>query len=115
MVRWRGWSPRAPAPATRSACANGAPSVARARARTIGRYSPLTFRGRRLKSSTRAMWRLNGWAGRPAAILALLLTAEPPKPLAAPGVLHQFSYDKLRFSGFQADVGRVGASTLIRD
>src|SRR2546430_2193862 len=112
MVRWRGWSPRAPAPATRSACANGAPSVARARARTIGRYSPLTFRGRRLKSSTRAMWQLRGWAVRPSAFQGFALAAEPPDRLAAQGVLNQFSYDNLRFSGIQADVGLFGASNL---
>ena len=58
------------------------------------------------------MWQLSGWAVRPAAILALLLTAEPPNRLAAQGVLNQFSYDNLRFSGIQADVGLLGASNL---
>src|SRR3989441_2220412 len=38
--------------------------------------------------------------------------AEPPNRLTAQGVLNQFSYDNLRFSGIQADVGLLGASNL---
>ncbi len=55
---------------------------------------------------------MGGWAVRIAAILALLLTAEPPNRLTAQGVLNQFSYDNLRFSGIQADLGVLGASEL---
>jgi hypothetical protein len=42
----------------------------------------------------------------------VFLTAEPPNRLTAQGVLNQFSYDNLRFSGIQADVGLLGASNL---
>jgi hypothetical protein len=55
---------------------------------------------------------LGGWAVRTAAILALLQTAEPPNRLAAQGVLNQFSYDNLRLSGVQLDLGVLGASEL---
>lgn len=45
--------------------------------------------------------------------LALLLLAVGPSgALAAQGVLNQFSYDNLRFSGIQLDVGVLGASEL---
>ena len=55
---------------------------------------------------------MGGWAVRSGVFLALLLTAEPPKRLAAQGVLNQFSYDNLRLSGIQLDVGLIGASDL---
>jgi len=42
----------------------------------------------------------------------VFLTAEPPNRLTAQGVLNQFSYDNLRLSGIQADVGLLGASNL---
>ena len=42
----------------------------------------------------------------------LLLAAGPSGRLAAQGVLNQFSYDNLRPSGIQADVGVLGASEL---
>jgi hypothetical protein len=47
-----------------------------------------------------------------AAVLALLLTAKPPSRLAAQGVLNQFSYDNLRLSGIQFDLGVLGATEL---
>ncbi len=56
---------------------------------------------------------MSGWAVRTAAVLALLLTAEPPNRLTAQGVLNQFSYDNLRLSGIQLDAGLLGASDLI--
>jgi len=65
-----------------------------------------------LKSSTRAVWRLSGWAVRTAVGLAVFLTVQPPNRLTAQGVLNQFSYDNLRLSGIQADVGLLGASEL---
>ena len=65
-----------------------------------------------MRSSTRAVGRLGGWAVRTAAVLALLLTAEPPNRLTAQGVLNQFSYDNLRLSGIQLDAGLLGASDL---
>ena len=42
----------------------------------------------------------------------LLLTAVPPARLSAQGVLNQFSYDNLRFSGIQVDAGPIGSSEL---
>jgi hypothetical protein len=45
-------------------------------------------------------------------MVAVLLTAEPPNRLTAQGVLNQFSYENLRLSGIQLDVGVLGASEL---
>ena len=42
----------------------------------------------------------------------LLLAAKPPNRLTAQGVLNDFSYDNLRLSGIQFDVGVLGASEL---
>ena len=42
----------------------------------------------------------------------LLLAAWPSGRLAAQGVLNQFSYDNLRLSGIQLDIGLLGASDL---
>jgi opacity protein-like surface antigen len=47
-----------------------------------------------------------------AAAAALWLTVLPGGRLAAQGVLNQFSYDNLRLSGLQLDVGPLGASEL---
>jgi len=49
---------------------------------------------------------------RTAAIAAFLLTAEPPNRLTAQGVLNEFSYDNLKLSGIQVDIGVLGASQL---
>jgi len=46
------------------------------------------------------------------ALAALLLAVGPSGRLAAQGVLNQFSYDNLRLSGIQLDVGPLGASEL---
>ena len=45
-------------------------------------------------------------------LAVLVLSASPPARLSAQGVLNQFSYDNLRFSGIQLDVGVLGASEL---
>ncbi len=42
----------------------------------------------------------------------MLLAVRPSGRLAAQGVLNQFSYDNLRFSGIQLDAGVLGASDL---
>ena len=42
----------------------------------------------------------------------VLLAVGPSGPLAAQGVLNQFSYDNLRFSGIQVDAGPLGSSEL---
>src|SRR5262245_25594390 len=93
-------------------CANGVRSDARARGRIIARSSAHTFRGRKLRRSTEAVVRFGGWAVRTAAIAAFLLTAEPPNRLTAQGVLNEFSYDNLRLTGIQLDVGVLGATEL---
>ena len=43
----------------------------------------------------------------------MFLAVRPSGRLAAQGVLNQFSYDNLRFSGIQLDVGPLGASDLV--
>jgi hypothetical protein len=45
-------------------------------------------------------------------VLTVLLTGYPPNRLTAQGVLNQFSYDNLRFSGIQIDAGPLGSSEL---
>jgi hypothetical protein len=45
-------------------------------------------------------------------VVIVLLSNIPTFRLAAQGVLNQFSYDNLRLSGIQADVGVLGASDL---
>jgi hypothetical protein len=45
-------------------------------------------------------------------VALLVLAVGPSGRLAAQGVLNQFSYDNLRFSGIQLDVGLLGASEL---
>jgi hypothetical protein len=45
-------------------------------------------------------------------VLVVLLSIIPTFHLSAQGVLNQFSYDNLRFSGIQLDVGVLGATEL---
>ncbi len=45
-------------------------------------------------------------------VLVLFLSIIPSFHLSAQGVLNQFSYENLRFSGIQADVGLLGATNL---
>jgi len=45
-------------------------------------------------------------------VTIVLLSILPSFPLSAQGVLNQFSYDNLRLSGIQVDVGPLGASEL---
>ncbi len=66
-----------------------------------------------MKSSTELLRRLDGWAVRSTVIAALLLAVKPSNRLAAQGVLNEFSYDNLRLSGIQLDVGVLGASQLM--
>ena len=44
---------------------------------------------------------------------AALLSVSPTVRLSGQGVLNQFSYENLRFSGIQVDAGLLGASDLI--
>ena len=50
--------------------------------------------------------------GKLECVLVLLLSIIPTFQLSAQGVLNQFSYENLRFSGIQLDVGLLGASDL---
>jgi hypothetical protein len=45
-------------------------------------------------------------------VVVVLLSIVPTFHLSAQGVLSQFSYDNLRFSGLQVDVGPLGSSDL---
>lgn len=54
----------------------------------------------------------DGRMGRSAMLLVLLLTICPSAHLPAQGVLNQFSYENLRLSGIQVDMGLLGASEL---
>jgi hypothetical protein len=47
-----------------------------------------------------------------AGVSVLLLSVIPSFHLSAQGVLNQFSYDNLRFSGIQIDAGPLGSSEL---
>jgi hypothetical protein len=55
---------------------------------------------------------MGGWAVRKVAVLVILLSGHPAIRLSAQGVLNQFSYENLRLSGIQLDVGVLGASEL---
>src|SRR3970282_634370 len=90
-------------------CVSGARWAVPARARiTAGSCRPI-FRGRRLIGSTRAeRWKVGMMVGGP----VLLLSIVPSFHLSAQGVLNQFSYDNLRLSGIQVDLGPLGASEL---
>ena len=46
-------------------------------------------------------------------MITMLLAVGPSGRLAAQGVLNQFSYENLRLSGIQADLGLLGASELV--
>jgi hypothetical protein len=50
--------------------------------------------------------------GKRAALIVLRLSIIPSFHLSAQGVLNQFSYDDLRVSGIQLDIGLLGASDL---
>jgi len=66
-----------------------------------------------LKRSIETGGRAVGRTGRWAVIAAVLLTVSPSARLPAQGVLNEFSYDNLRLSGIQVDVGVLGASQLM--
>src|SRR6266571_5006074 len=110
--RSAGWWRRGRAPDTASGCASGAPSGARAPVSSTGRSSPPTILERRLSGSTEAAKRVGGWAARLIICGTFLAAALPLSHLAAQSVLAQFSYDSLRPSGLQADLGALGASRL---
>jgi hypothetical protein len=66
-----------------------------------------------LIGSTKADGRADGRTGRRAVLFAaVLLAVGPSARLAAQGVLNQFSYDNVRLSGIQVDVGVLGSNDL---
>jgi hypothetical protein len=65
-----------------------------------------------LKKSIETGGRADGPTGRRVVLAAVLLTVSPSARLPAQGVLNQFSYENLRLSGIQLDVGVLGASEL---
>src|SRR5690349_20195157 len=90
-------------------CASGARSVAPGPARTTVRFSPLTSRGPMSSASIRAVGRTGG---RAVSLIALFLSASPPVRLSAQGLLSQFSYDNLKPSALQLDVGPLGGNNI---
>jgi hypothetical protein len=65
-----------------------------------------------LNGSTKTTRRSGGHAVGAAILGAALLTAYPADRLSAQGVLEKFSYDSLRLSGIQFDLGALGANRL---
>ncbi len=66
-----------------------------------------------LSASTNAGGRSDGWTVGPWIPLALLLlSGGPPDRLSAQGFLSQFSYDNLKPSALQVDLGPVGGNNI---
>lgn len=55
---------------------------------------------------------MGGWERRRVVLVAALLSAYPSIRLSAQGVLNQFSYENVRLSGIQVDLGALGSSEL---
>src|SRR2546425_4295182 len=84
-----------------------------ARARTIGRSPRPTSREPTLSAFTRAGGRSDGRTVGPAIPLAvLLLSVGPTVRLSAQGVLSQFSYENLKPSALQFDIGPLGGTNV---
>src|SRR5712691_7459628 len=81
--------------------ASGARWAGPARVRTTARSSPPTFRGPMLRAFTEAVGRSGG--------RAVCLVADR---LAAQGFLSKFSYDNLKPSALQIDLGPVGGNNI---
>src|SRR5947207_3617835 len=80
---------------------SGARWAGPARVRTTARSSPPTFRGPMSSAFTRAV-----------CLIAMLLSASPPVRLSAQGFLSRFSYDNLKPSALQLDLGPVGGNNI---
>src|SRR5205809_5059376 len=80
-----------------------------ARARTTARSSPPIFRGPMLNAFTEAVRRSGG---RAVCLVAILLTVGRPDRLSAQGFLSRFSYDNLKPSALQLDLGPVGGNNI---
>ena len=56
--------------------------------------------------------RLDGWTASDVAYVILLLAVYPSSRLTAQGVLEQFSYDNLKPSALQLDIGPLGGNNI---
>src|ERR1700747_1523452 len=90
-------------------CASGARWAALEPAKTTVRFSPLTSRGPMSSASTKAVARPGG---RAVGLIALWLSASAPAHLSAQGLLSQFSYDNLKPSALQLDLGPLGGNNI---
>src|SRR5690349_24302417 len=63
-------------------------------------------------STRKAVRRLGDWAVSAAVPATLLLSAYPANRLTAQSVLEQFSYDNLKPSALQLDLGPLGGSNI---
>src|SRR5256712_4810414 len=95
--------------ATVSGSVSGARWAGPARVRTTARSSPPTFRGPMSSAFTEAVRRSGGRAVR---LVAILLTVGRPDRLSAQGFLSRFSYDNLKPSALQLDLGPVGGNNI---
>src|SRR3989475_9974003 len=111
-ARSAGWSRRARDGATVSGSVSGARWAGRAQVRTTARLSPPTFRGPMLSASTRAAGRSDGRTVGLWLPLAVLLSVSPTVRLSAQGLFSQFSYDNLKPSALQVDLGPVGGNNI---
>src|SRR6266511_182573 len=94
---------------TPSGCVSGERWAVLAPARTIAASCRPISRGRHLIASTK-MERWN--VGKLECMVIVFLSIIPSFQLSAQGVLNQFSYDNLRFSGIQVDAGPLASSQL---
>src|SRR5207247_6486860 len=88
---------------------SGARWAGRAQVRITARLSPPTFRGPMLSASIKAVGRTGG---RVVGLIAMLLSASPPVRLSAQGLFSQFSYDNLKPSALQVDLGPMGGNNI---
>src|SRR2546422_9920665 len=88
---------------------SGARWAGPARVRTTARSSPPTFRGPMLRAFTEAVGRSGG---RAVCLVAVLLAVGRADRLSAQGFLSKFSYDNLKPSALQIDLGPVGGNNI---
>ena len=63
-------------------------------------------------ASTKVVRRLSGWTVSKAMLAVLLLSVHPANRLTAQGFLSQFSYDNLKPSALQLDLGPLGGNNI---
>src|SRR3989442_11069428 len=108
-ARSAGSSQRGRGGATVWGSVSGARWAGPARVRTTAQSSPPTFRGPMSSAFTEAVRRSGGLA---VALGAMLLTVGRPDHLSAQGFLSRFSYDNLKPSALQLDLGPVGGNNI---